>query len=113
VHPQRHRPARKQVVLIDDAAQHETNIVRNPRAPIPTFTRRVHSHEQANKHSTHEPAKRVLPWPLYTSDAADEMQWVDFGGGRIMKKQKPINIKSANTSRTKQTILIKYKKLII
>jgi len=55
VHPQRHRPARQQVVLIDDAAQHETNIVRNPRAPIPTFTRRVHSHEQANKYSNHEP----------------------------------------------------------
>ena len=55
VHPPRHRPARQQVVLIDDAAQHEANMAGNPRAPILMFPRRVHLHEQANKHSNHEP----------------------------------------------------------
>ncbi len=31
---------------------------------------------------------RVLSWHLYTSDAADDLLWVDLGGRRIIKKKK-------------------------
>ena len=40
----------------------------------------------------------VTSWPLYTSDAADDLLCVDLGGGRIIKKKN----EKASTRQTKR-----------